>query len=88
MTEFEYTNELYDKEVDFIINFISKEVRGLKNIKANITRFAYSEAIKGKIFMLDFQRCIAEVERIAIEIDFLERKMLEYIKIKEKKETQ
>lgn len=87
MTEFEYTNELYDKEVDFIINFISKEVRGLKKIKTNITRFAYSEALKGKILLLDFQRCIAEVERMAIEIDFLEQKMLEYIKIKEKQEN-
>ena len=87
MTEFEYTNELYDKEVDFIINFISKEVRGLKKIKTNITRFAYSEALKGKILLLDFQRCIAEVERMGIEIDFLEQKMLEYIKIKEKQEN-
>jgi len=84
MTEFEYTNELYDKEIDFIINFISREVRSLKKIKTNITRFAYSEALKGKILFIDFQRCINEVERMAIEIDFLERKKLEYIKIKEK----
>lgn len=88
MTEFEYTNELYDKEIDFIINFISREVRSLKNIKTNITRFAYSEALKGKILFIDFQRCINEVERMAIEIDFLERKKLEYIKIKEKQQNQ
>jgi hypothetical protein len=88
MTDFEYTNELYDKEVDFIINFISKEITGLKKIKTNITRFAYSEAIKGKIRLIDFQRCVAEIERMAIEIDFLETKRLEYIKIKEKQENQ
>lgn len=87
MTDFEYTNELYDKEIDFIINFISKEVRGLKNIKTNITRFAYSEALKGNILFLDFKCCVSEVERMAIEIDFLEQKMLEYIKIKEKQEN-
>jgi hypothetical protein len=87
MTDFEYTNELYDKEIDFIINFISKEIKGLKKIKTNITRFAYSEAIKGKILFIDFQRCIAETERMAIEVDFLERKLLEYIKIKEKQEN-
>lgn len=88
MTEFEYTNELYDKEIDFIINFISREVRSLKKIKTNITRFAYSEALKGKMLFIDFQRCINEVERMAIEIDFLERKKIEYIKIKEKQQNQ
>ncbi len=87
MTDFEYTNELYDKEVDFIINFISREVKGLKKIKSNIVKYAYSESIKGKIRLLDFQRLIDEVERMSIEIDFLERKKLDYIKIKEKQET-
>lgn len=87
MTDFEYTNELYDKEVDFIINFISIEIKGLAKIKHNLTRFAYSESIKGKIRLLDFQRIINEIERIAVEIDFLERKKLDYIKIKEKQET-
>ena len=87
MTEFEYTNELYDKEVDFIINFISKEILGFKKIKSNLTRFAYSQSLKGAIRLLDFQRCINEIERLTIEIDFLERKKLDYINIKEKQET-
>ena len=87
MTDFEYTNELYDKEIDFIINFISREIKGLSQIKHNLTRFAYSESINGKVRLLDFQRIINETQRIAIEIDFLERKRLEYIKIKEKQET-
>lgn len=87
MTDFEYTNELYDKEIDFIINFISKEILGLSKIKHNLTLFAYSESLKGKILLLDFQRIINEIGRISIEINFLERKRLEYIKIKEKQET-
>jgi hypothetical protein len=87
MTDFEYTNELYDKEVDFVINFIIKEAKGLKKIKLNIAKYAFSESIKGKIRLLDFQRPIGEVERLAVEIDFLERKKLEYIKIKENQET-
>jgi GTP-binding protein EngB required for normal cell division len=86
MTDFEYINELYDKEVDFIINFISVEVNELSKIKQNLTRFAYRESIKGIIGLLDFQRIINEIDRIAIEIDFLERKKLYYIKIKEKQE--
>ncbi len=88
MTDFEYTNELYDKEVDFIINFISEEVKCLNVIKHNLTRFAYSESLKGTIRLLDFQRCISEVERLAVEIDFLERKKIDYIKIKEKQDNQ
>ena len=87
MTDFEYTNELYDKEIDFVINFISKEAKGLKKIKSNIAKYAFSESIKGKIRLFDFQRLIGEVERLAVEIDFLERKKIEYIKIKEKQET-
>jgi hypothetical protein len=86
MTEFEYTNELYDKEVDFIINFISKEIKGLEKIKTNLTRYAYSESVKGKIKLLDFQRIVAEVSRISIEVDFLQKKRLDYIKIKEQQE--
>ena len=87
MTEFEYTNELYDKEIDFIINFIIKEILGLKKIKSNLTRFAYSQSVRGAIRLLDFQRCVNEIERLAVEIDFLERKKIDYIKIKEKQET-
>ena len=87
MTDFEYTNELYDKEVDSIINFINKEAKGLKKMKSNIAKYAYSESIKGKIRLFDFQRLIGEVERLSFEIDFLERKKLEYIKIKENQET-
>ena len=87
MTDFEYTNELCDKEIDYIINFISKEILGLKKIKSNLNRFAYSQSVKGAIRLLDFQRCVNEIERLAIEIDFLERKKIDYIKIKEKQET-
>jgi hypothetical protein len=87
MTEFEYTNELYDKEIDFIINFISNEIKCLNKTKYNLTRFVYSETIKGNILLLDFKRIINEIERIAIEIDLLEIKKLDYIKIKEKQEN-
>ena len=87
MTEFEYTNELNDKEIDFIINFISNEIKILNKIKYNMTRFVYMESISGKIRLLSFQSIINEIERIAVEIDFLERKKLDYIKIKEKQDN-
>jgi hypothetical protein len=86
MTEFEYTNDLYDKEVDLIIKFINKELAFLRNNKKNITRYLYLENIKGKILFLDFQRMVEEIQRIGVEIQFLEEKRLEYFKIQEKQQ--
>jgi hypothetical protein len=84
MTEFEYTNDLYDKEVDLIIKFINKELALIRNNKKNLTRFLYLENIKGKILFLDFKKIIEEIERMGIEQQYLEEKRLEYFKIQEK----
>jgi len=86
MTEFEYANDLYDKEVDLIIKFINKELAFLRKNKKNITRYLYLENIKGKILFLDFQRMVEEIQRIGVEIQFLEEKRLEYFKIQEKQQ--
>lgn len=86
MTEFEYTNDLYDKEVDLIIKFINKEIAFIRKNKKNLTRYLYLENIKGRILFLDFQRIIEEIQRMGIEIEFLEEKRLEYFKIQEKQQ--
>jgi hypothetical protein len=86
MTEFEYTNDLYDKEVDLIIKFINKELAFVRKNKKNITRYLYLENIKGRILFLDFQRIIEEIQRMGVEIQFLEEKRLEYFKIQEKQQ--
>ena len=86
MTEFEYTNDLYDKEVDLIIKFINKELAFIKNNKKNLTRYLYLENIKGKILFLDFQRIIEEIQRMGVEMQYLEEKRLEYFKIQEKQQ--
>jgi hypothetical protein len=86
MTEFEYTNDLYDKEVDLIIKFINKELAFIRKNKKNITRYLYLENIKGRILFLDFQRIIEEIQRMGVEIQFLEEKRLEYFKIQEKQQ--
>ena len=88
MTEFEYTNELYDKEVDLIIKFITKELTSIRKNRKNLVKFAYSESLKGKMIFLDFQRIINETQRMSIEIQFLEDKRQHYTKIKEKQENQ
>jgi hypothetical protein len=75
-----------NKEVDLIIKFINKELAFLRKNKKNITRYLYLENIKGKILFLDFQRMVEEIQRIGVEIQFLEEKRLEYFKIQEKQQ--
>jgi hypothetical protein len=84
MYEFEYTNGLYEQEVDFIIKFISRELTLIRKNRKNLVKFAYSESVKGKMIFLDFQRIINETQRMSIEIQYLEDKRQYYNKIKEK----
>lgn len=86
MYEFEYTNGLYEQEVDLIINFINKELSFIKKNRKNLVKFAYSESVKGKMIFIDFQQIINETQRMSVEIEFLEEKRQYYSKIKEKQE--
>ena len=86
MYEFEYTNGLFEQEVDLIIKFISKELSSIRKNRKNLVAFAYSESLKGKILFIDFQRIINETQRMSIEIQYLEDKRQHYTKIKEKQE--
>lgn len=88
MYEFEYTNGLYEQEVDLIIKFITKELTSIRKNKKNLVKFAYSESVKGKMIFLDFQRIINETQRMSVEIQYLEDKRQYYTKIKEKQENQ
>ena len=86
MNEFEYTNGLFDKEIDLIIDFITEELNYIRRTKKQLVKFAYSESLKGKIIFLDFQRIVNETQRMSIEINFLEEKRQHYTKIKEKQQ--
>jgi len=86
MYEFEYTNGLFEQEVDLIIKFISKELSSIRKNRKNLVAFAYSESLKGKILFIDFQRIINETQRMSVEIQYLEDKRQHYNKIKEKQE--
>jgi hypothetical protein len=83
MYEFEYTNGLFEQEVDLIIKFISKELSSIRKNRKNLVAFAYSESLKGKILFIDFQRIINETQRMSVEIQYLEDKRQHYNKIKE-----
>ena len=83
MYEFEYTNGLFEQEVDLIIKFITKELTSIRKNKKNLVKFAYSESVKGKMIFIDFERIINETQRMSIEIEYLEDKRQHYNKIKE-----
>ena len=83
MYEFEYTNGLYEQEVDLIIKFISTELTSIRKNRKNLVKFAYSESVKGRLLYFDFNRIVSEIERMSIEIRYLEEKRLEYFKIQE-----
>ena len=84
MYEFEFTNGIYEQEVDLIIDFINKELSSIKKNRKNLVTFAYLQSIKGNIIFLNFQRIINETQRMSVEIEFLEEKRQHYTKIKEK----
>lgn len=88
MYEFEYTNGLFEQEVDLIIKFITKELTSIRKNRKNLVKFAYSESLKGKMIFLDFQRIINETQRMSVEIQYLEDKRQHYTKLKEKQENQ
>lgn len=86
MYEFEYTNGLFEQEVDLIIKFITNELTVIRKNRKNLVKYAYSEILKDKIIFIDFQRIINETQRMSIEIEYLEDKRQYYTKIKENQE--
>ena len=87
MNNFEYINEIYEIEIELMIKSMTKEISILTNLKKKLVQYAYSQSVKGKIIFLDYKSIISEAERMAIEINFLEEKRLEYIRLKEKQEN-
>lgn len=87
MYQFEYNNGLFDKEVDLIIKFISEELKSIKKIRGNLVTFAYTESVQGNLIFIKFQRILREIQRMNIEMDFLETKRQHYIEIKRKQKN-
>ena len=81
--EFEQTSGLYEKEVDLVITYITEELTFIRKNRKNLIKFSYSESVKGKLLFIDYQRLINEISRMSIEIEFLENKRQEHLKIKE-----
>jgi hypothetical protein len=70
-------------ELSYITEKIENEIKELQSYKKRLRKFFYIESVKGKLLALDFNRIVDEIERIAIEIAYLERLKVEYTNIKE-----
>lgn len=70
-------------ELGYITEKIENEIKELQSYKKRLRKFFYIESVKGKLLALDFNRIVDEIERIAIEIAYLERLKVEYTNIKE-----
>jgi hypothetical protein len=88
MSEFEYIDIYEGKDIDSIIELISEELVSVKINRKKLTMFAYSESKKGKIIFIDFKRILNEIERMGVEIEFLEKRMKNFTNIKENQETE
>jgi hypothetical protein len=70
-------------ELRYISEKIENEIKELQSYKKRLRKFFYIESVKGKLLAIDFNRIVDEIERIAIEIAYLERLKVEYTNIKE-----
>jgi hypothetical protein len=70
-------------ELSYITEKIENEIKELQSYKKRLRKFFYIESVKGKLLAIDFNRIVDEIERIAIEIAYLERLKVEYTNIKE-----
>jgi hypothetical protein len=70
-------------ELGYITEKIENEIKELQSYKKGLRKFFYIESVKGKLLAVDFNRMVDEIERIAIEIAYLERLKVEYTNIKE-----
>jgi hypothetical protein len=70
-------------ELAYIKSKIDNEIKELKFYKNNLRKFFYIESVKGKLKAKQFNKIVDELERLSIEITYLETQKTEYNNIKE-----
>jgi hypothetical protein len=70
-------------ELAYIKSKIDNEIKELKFYKNNLRKFFYIESVKGKLKAKQFNKIVDELERLSIEIAYLETQKTEYNNIKE-----
>lgn len=70
-------------ELQYITNKIDKELKELQFYKKELRKFFYIESVKGKLKAKHFNKIVDELERLTIEIAYLENQKTIYNNIKE-----
>lgn len=70
-------------EINYISGLINKEINELESYKKELRKFFLKESLKGNIRGVDFNRIVNEIERIALEINYLKISKSEYSNLKE-----
>jgi uncharacterized protein YdcH (DUF465 family) len=70
-------------ELAYITTKIDAEIKELQNYKKSLRKFFYIESIKGKLKAKHFNMIVDELERLSVEISYLESQKTEYNNIKE-----
>jgi len=70
-------------EYEYVLSLIQEEIDSLEKYKWNLKRFAFYELRKNANFSKKFYKILDEVERLAIEINNLEKQRSELSTINE-----
>lgn len=70
-------------ELAYIKSKIDNEIKELKSYKSDLRKFFYIESVKGKLKAKQFNKIVDELERLSVEIAYLETQKTEYNNIKE-----
>lgn len=70
-------------ELAYITNKIEKDIKELQYYKKELRKFFYIESVKGKLKAKHFNKIVDELERLTIEIAYLENQKTIYNNIKE-----
>ena len=70
-------------ELAYITTKIDTEIKELQSYKKGLRKFFYIESVKSKLKAKHFNKIVDELERLSIEIAYLEKQKTEYNNIKE-----
>jgi hypothetical protein len=70
-------------ELAYITNKIDNEIKELQSYKKGLRKFFFIESVKGKLNSVEFNNIVDELERLSIEIGYLENQKIEYNNIDE-----